>query len=62
MRYNLAKWKELPRRIGFKSAVHRWCTLWVKQCVFDSIMRDMGELVEERGGNPHPLGGVPRGC
>jgi len=26
---NGAKWKDLPRRFGSKSAVHRWFTLWV---------------------------------
>jgi transposase len=47
---NGAKWKDLPRRFGSKSAVHRWFTLWVRSGVFESIMRDAGELVEERGG------------
>lgn len=47
---NGAKWKDLPRRFGSKSAVHRWFTLWVGQGVFESIMRDAGERVEERGG------------
>lgn len=47
---NGAKWKDLPRRFGSRSAVHRWFTLWVRQGVFERIMRDAGELVEERGG------------
>jgi transposase len=47
---NGAKWKDLPRRFGSKSAVHRWFTLWVRAGVFEGIMRDAGELVEERGG------------
>jgi len=47
---NGAKWKDLPRRFGSKSAVHRWFTLWVNAGVFETIMRDAGELVEERGG------------
>lgn len=47
---NGAKWKDLPRRFGSKSAVHRWFTLWVREGVFENIMRDAGELVEERGG------------
>lgn len=46
---NGAKWKDLPRRFGSKSAVHRWFTLWVKAGVFEGILRDAGELVEERG-------------
>jgi transposase len=45
-----AKWKDLPRRFGSKSAVHRWFTLWVREGVFENLMRDAGELVEERGG------------
>lgn len=47
---NGAKWKDLPRRFGSKSAVHRWFTLWVREGVFENIMRDAGQLVEERGG------------
>jgi hypothetical protein len=47
---NGAKWKDLPRRFGYKSAVHRWFTLWVREGVFENFMRDAGELVEERGG------------
>lgn len=47
---NGAKWKDLPRRFGSKSAVHRWFTIWVREGVFENIMRDAGELVEDRGG------------
>lgn len=47
---NGAKWKDLPRRFGSKSAVHRWFTLWVREGVFENMMRDAGELVEERDG------------
>lgn len=47
---NGAKWKDLPRRFGSKSAVHRWFTLWVRAGVFEGLMRDAGELVEERDG------------
>jgi transposase len=47
---NGAKWKDLPRRFGSKSAVHRWFSLWVREGVFENIMRDAGELVEERDG------------
>ena len=46
---NGAKWKDLPRRFGSKSAVHRWVTTWVKAGVFELIMRDAGRLVEIRG-------------
>ena len=47
---NGAKWKDLPREFGSKSAVHRWFTTWVKAGVFEAIMREAGRLVEERGG------------
>lgn len=46
---NGAKWKDLPREFGSKSAVHRWFQHWVKSGVFENIMQDAGELVEERG-------------
>jgi transposase len=47
---NGAKWKDLPRRFGSKSAVHRWFTLWVRAGVFEGLMRDAGELVEDGDG------------
>jgi len=47
---NGAKWKDLPREFGSKSAVHRWFTTWVKAGVFERLMREAGRLVEERGG------------
>jgi transposase len=47
---NGAKWKDLPREFGSKSAVHRWFTVWVMAGVFEDIMRDAGQLVEERDG------------
>lgn len=47
---NGAKWKDLPRKFGSKSAVHRWFTLWVKTGVFEAIMREAGRCVEARGG------------
>ena len=47
---NGAKWKDLPRRFGSKSAVHRWFSTWVKAGVFEALMRKAGRLVEERGG------------
>ncbi len=45
-----AKWKDLPREFGSKSAVHRWFTRWVKSGVFEKLIREAGELVEERDG------------
>ena len=47
---NGAKWKDLPRKFGSKSTVHRWFQTWVKQGLFETIMRDAGRLVEERDG------------
>jgi len=46
---NGAKWKDLPRRFGSKSTVHRWFKRWVEEGVFETIMRDAGRCVEERG-------------
>ncbi|MFO0826508.1 MAG: IS5 family transposase [Phycisphaerales bacterium] len=47
---NGAKWKDLPREFGSKSAVHRWFTTWVKAGVFETLMREAGRVVEDRGG------------
>lgn len=46
---NGAKWKDLPREFGSKSAVHRHFTRWVEQGCFEAIMRRVGRLVETRG-------------
>ena len=47
---NGAKWKDLPRRFGSKSTVHRWFQKWVRNGVFEAILRDAGRFVEEREG------------
>lgn len=47
---NGAKWKDLPRRFGSKSTVHRWFQTWVQHGVFENIMRQAGRCVEEQGG------------
>ena len=47
---NGAKWKDLPKRFGSKSTVHRWFQKWVTEGVFEQIMRDAGKCVEERDG------------
>ena len=47
---NGAKWKDLPRRFGSKSTVHRWFQTWVRDGVFEKIMRDAGRCIEERDG------------
>ena len=46
---NGAKWKDLPREFGSKSAVHRYFQKWVQDGVFEMLMREAGRLVEERG-------------
>jgi transposase len=47
---NGAKWKDLPRRFGSKSMVHRWFARWVRDAVFERMMRNAGRLVEEHDG------------
>ncbi|MBK9126260.1 MAG: IS5 family transposase [Phycisphaerales bacterium] len=47
---NGAKWKDLPREFGAKSAVHRYFQCWVREGVFERIPRDAGRVVEEREG------------
>jgi len=47
---NGAKWKDLPRHFGSKSTVHRRFQTWVREGVFENIMRQAGRCVEERGG------------
>ena len=47
---NGAKWKDLPRHSGSRSAVHAYFQRWTREGVFERIMRDAGRLVEERGG------------
>lgn len=46
---NGAKWKDLPKRFGSKSAVHKYFQKWTREGVFEQIMRDAGRLVEDRG-------------
>lgn len=46
---NGAKWKDLPAEFGSKSTVHRWFQHWVRQGVFEMLMREAGRYVEERG-------------
>jgi transposase len=47
---NGAKWKDLPRRFGCKSTVHRWFQTWVREGVFEKIMLEAGRCIEERDG------------
>jgi len=47
---NGAKWKDLPRRFGAKSTVHRWFQKWVSDGLFEAILRDASRCVEERDG------------
>jgi len=47
---NGAKWKDLPRECGAKSAGHRHFQRWGRDGVFERIWRDAGRVVEERDG------------
>ena len=47
---NGAKWKDLPKRFGSKSTVHRWFQKWTREGVFENIMREAGRCIEERDG------------
>lgn len=47
---NGVKWKDLPSKFGSKSAVHRWFQTWVRDGVFEKIMRDASRCVVERDG------------
>jgi transposase len=47
---NGAKWKDLPSEYGSKSAVHRWFQKWVRDGVFENILRDAGHVVESGDG------------
>lgn len=47
---NGAKWKDLPRHFGSRSAVHAYFQQWTRQGVFERILRDAGALVDERDG------------
>jgi len=46
---NGAKWKDLPAEFGSKSTFHRWFQTWVRNGVFENIMRNAGRLVEAHG-------------
>lgn len=47
---NGAKWKDLPAEFGSKSTVHRWFKTWVEAGAFELLMREAGQVVDERGG------------
>jgi transposase len=47
---NGAKWKDLPRKYGSKSTVHRWFRKWVEASVFEALMIKAGACVEQEGG------------
>jgi len=47
---NGAKWKDLPEKYGSKSTVHRWFQTWIRDGVFEQIMREAGTLVEQHDG------------
>lgn len=48
---NGAKWKDLPRHFGSRSAVHAYFQRWAQLGIFEKIMRDAGLLVEKWGGH-----------
>jgi transposase len=47
---NGAKWKDLPRRFGSRSSVHRAFQRWVEAGAFEKLLQDMGEVVREETG------------
>lgn len=47
---NGAKWKDLPCEFGAKSAVHRYFQRWVREGVFEHILREAGRVIEQRDG------------
>ncbi len=47
---NGAKWKDLPAGYGTKSSVHRAFQRWVHMGAFETLLADIGSMVEERDG------------
>ena len=47
---NGAKWKDLPSEYGTKSSVHRAFQRWVEMGAFESLLAEVGSMVEERDG------------
>lgn len=47
---NGAKWKDLPEEFGSKSSVHRAFKRWVEMGAFESLLAQLGKMVEEREG------------
>jgi len=47
---NGAKWKDLPRRFGTKSSVHRAFQRWVEAGAFESLLTQTGSLIEQSCG------------
>lgn len=47
---NGAKWKDLPTEFGTKSAVHRAFQRWVEMGAYESLLAEVGSMVEERDG------------
>lgn len=47
---NGAKWKDLPRRFGARSTVHRWFQIWTTAGVFETILQEAGRCIEQRDG------------
>lgn len=47
---NGAKWKDLPAEYGTKSSVHRAFQRWVHMGAFESLLAEVGSLVEDDKG------------
>ena len=47
---NGAKWKDLPLEYGTKSAVHRVFQRWVEEGAFETLLAELGSIVERRDG------------
>jgi Putative transposase of IS4/5 family (DUF4096) len=47
---NGAKWKDLPEEFGTKSAVHRAFQRWVQLGAFESLLAQVGSLLEGEEG------------
>ena len=45
---NGAKWKDLPKEFGSKSAVHRAFQRWVEMGAFEGLLAHVGSMGEER--------------
>lgn len=47
---NGAKWKDLPTEFGTKSSVHRAFQRWVQMGAFETMLSEIGSMIEDRQG------------